>query len=279
MDIRISKESELLIYEQVASQILFLIGTGELQPGDLLPSVRGLATRLKIHRNTVSHAYRRLVEDKFLARRRGSRLAVRSLNEGPEPQAAQGLDDLIDGAIASAQAGGYTLQQLHRRIKERMEEQPPDRILAVSRDVGLRILLQQELRRGVGVRVESCSPSDLRANRDLATGALVTVTPGAMSEVRPLLPKRHPVVQIGFSDAVEHLAKIRKLQSRHGRLRARATFRPAEPSGHGMACPYPRIRNTRHDSTRPSGPRFTCNGVARPVPHHRHFAKAPWKFN
>ena len=57
MKIRISKESEVSIRQQLTGQISFLIVTGKLKPGEALPSVRELATRLKIHHNTVSQAY------------------------------------------------------------------------------------------------------------------------------------------------------------------------------------------------------------------------------
>ena len=57
MQIRISKQSEIPIREQIAEQIIFRIATDELKPGQALPSVRELARRLKIHHNTVSHVY------------------------------------------------------------------------------------------------------------------------------------------------------------------------------------------------------------------------------
>ena len=61
MDIRISKVSEVSLRLQIGRQIAFLIATGKLKPGEALPSVRGLADRLKIHHNTVSQAYQDLV--------------------------------------------------------------------------------------------------------------------------------------------------------------------------------------------------------------------------
>ena len=50
--------------------------TERLRDGELLPSVRELARRLKVHHNTVSEAYQDLVQRKWLERRRGSRLAL-----------------------------------------------------------------------------------------------------------------------------------------------------------------------------------------------------------
>ena len=84
MDIRISRESEVPVHEQLAAQIILSIGTGELKPGDPLPSVRALARRLKIHHNTVSQAYQDWVLQLLVVKRRGSRLVVRSHAEKEE---------------------------------------------------------------------------------------------------------------------------------------------------------------------------------------------------
>jgi len=40
--IRISKESDVPLRRQIATQIEFLIATGKLNPGEVLPSVRAL---------------------------------------------------------------------------------------------------------------------------------------------------------------------------------------------------------------------------------------------
>ena len=81
MDIRIDTSSDVPIRRQLTEQVIFLIATERLQHGDLLPSVRELARRLKVHHNTVSEAYQDLVRRKWLERRRGSRLFLLDLVE------------------------------------------------------------------------------------------------------------------------------------------------------------------------------------------------------
>ena len=85
LDIHIIKDSEVTIREQLVEQIIFLIATGKLQPGEALPSVRGLARPHKIHHNTISQAYQDLVDRDWLIRRRGSRMVVRSPGEREYP--------------------------------------------------------------------------------------------------------------------------------------------------------------------------------------------------
>jgi len=52
MHICIDKKSEVPVRQQLADQIIFSIATEKLKPGEALPSVRELARRLKLHRNT-----------------------------------------------------------------------------------------------------------------------------------------------------------------------------------------------------------------------------------
>lgn len=47
-------------YDQVKRQISAMVATGELQPGDKLPTVRRLADDLGLAPNTVARAYREL---------------------------------------------------------------------------------------------------------------------------------------------------------------------------------------------------------------------------
>src|SRR5438093_13658877 len=105
MDIKIDSSNDVPIRRQLTEQIIFLIAIERLRDGDLMPSVRELARRLKIHHNTVSEAYQDLVTRKWLERRRGSRLAVisREIPEGPST-----LDDLINRTIALARDNGYS---------------------------------------------------------------------------------------------------------------------------------------------------------------------------
>ena len=78
MDIRISKESDIPLRQQIAAQIEYQIAVGKLKPGDPLPSVRALARLLSIHHNTVSQAYQDLTFLQLLSRKRGSRLVVQT---------------------------------------------------------------------------------------------------------------------------------------------------------------------------------------------------------
>ena len=155
MDIRISKGTEVPVHEQVAAQLVFLIGTGALKPGASLPSARELARRLGIHRNTINRAYGDLVLNLLAEKRAGRRLVVRA--SVPESLAGtKDLDDLVDAAVVGARKRGYSLQQLIERLHERVVAAPPDHLLVLSDEAGMRMLLQNELRQRFKCRVEAC---------------------------------------------------------------------------------------------------------------------------
>jgi DNA-binding transcriptional regulator YhcF (GntR family) len=211
MNIRINTESDVPIRYQLAEQIVFLIVTDRLKAGQQLPSVRELARRLKIHHNTVSESYQDLVRRNWLQRRRGSRLVVNARESLTHPRQAQSLDDLINTTIRTARLMGYSMQSLRDRVRERLLSHPPDHILVIEQDPGLRELMREELRASLKWPVEACSREDLEANPGLAIGALAVTPQHAVNDVAVLFPKDRPVVAISFSSADEHLERIRNL--------------------------------------------------------------------
>ena len=69
--IKLDFRSEEPIYLQIARQVERLVAKGELKLGDQLPTVRELATELRINFNTVSRAYRVLDETRLISTQRG----------------------------------------------------------------------------------------------------------------------------------------------------------------------------------------------------------------
>lgn len=210
MDIRISRESDVPLRQQLAEQIVFQIATGKIHPGESLPSVRELARRLKIHHNTVSEAFQDLVRRNWIEGKRGRRVTVRAV-DGAEPSLRAGtLDDLINTTIRVAREKGYSLQALRERVRDRLLAQPPDHILVVETDEGLRRLLKEEIRAGINWPITTCSREELASNPGLSVGAQVVTAHYAIPDVNPLLPKDRLAVALEFGAADEHVEVLRK---------------------------------------------------------------------
>ncbi|MBI4482081.1 MAG: GntR family transcriptional regulator [Acidobacteria bacterium] len=63
MILRVNPSSGLPLYLQIQAQVKNAVAAGALKPGDALPSVRKLASDLRINPNTVARAYLDLERD------------------------------------------------------------------------------------------------------------------------------------------------------------------------------------------------------------------------
>ena len=54
--IQIRSRSDVPIHRQISDGVRMAVSTGRLQVGDELPSVRGMAVRLRVNPNTVARA-------------------------------------------------------------------------------------------------------------------------------------------------------------------------------------------------------------------------------
>ncbi len=127
------------------------------------------------------------------------------------------LDDLIDDTIRTALKRGYTLQEVRTRMRERLLITPPDHVLIVEDEPGMRQLLQQELSKMLpSLTVEAISPEKLAANQGSVIGALVVSLPGRVwslvSGNPPLLPSGHPLIAVEPSGVDAYIDRIRKLK-------------------------------------------------------------------
>ncbi|MBB6670205.1 GntR family transcriptional regulator [Cohnella nanjingensis] len=66
MWMEIDLQSEVPLYSQLVDQLIEGIASGQLKPGDPLPSVRSLAADLGINLHTVNKAYQILKQEGFL---------------------------------------------------------------------------------------------------------------------------------------------------------------------------------------------------------------------
>lgn len=72
MQIQISASDGVPIYQQIVSQVRYLMAAGRLRPGDELPPIRVLAEQLTVNPNTVARAYLELEHAGMVTKRHGS---------------------------------------------------------------------------------------------------------------------------------------------------------------------------------------------------------------
>jgi len=71
MQIELDLTSKIPIYVQIIDQVKHRIATGDLKSGDQLPTVRQLATDLRVNFNTIARAYRMLDEEGLISTQHG----------------------------------------------------------------------------------------------------------------------------------------------------------------------------------------------------------------
>jgi GntR family transcriptional regulator len=211
MRISLNKHNDVPLRQQIAEQIVFLITTGQLRPGQQLPSVRAFARRVKVHHNTVSEAYQDLVRRDWVTRQRGSRLTV-GANQGSSQQLPSTLDELINETIQRAKQLGYSVQTLTACVRKRLLAEPADHILVVEEESGLREVICREVQEKLKLPVLSCSLEDLYKQPELAAGAQVFAPNHIMKELRSRVPLVRPSVSIHFCGVDDHLQLIRRLK-------------------------------------------------------------------
>src|SRR5947199_7528804 len=101
MKVFINRDSPVPIHDQLVAQVGQLVACGALAPGERLPSIRGLASRLGIHHLTVLGAYRALAERGVLVIREGSGVRVAEFSERA-PQAEVALAAMAAYFVAQA---------------------------------------------------------------------------------------------------------------------------------------------------------------------------------
>ena len=71
MVISVDLRSHVPTYVQIVERVGHLVATGVMKPGDQLPTVRQLATDLRVNFNTVARAYRLLDEAGVISTQQG----------------------------------------------------------------------------------------------------------------------------------------------------------------------------------------------------------------
>jgi GntR family transcriptional regulator len=116
MQIKIDFRSGEPIYVQIMEQIRQMVATGELKQGDQLPTVRQMATELRVNFNTVARAYRMLDEAGLISTQQGRGTYIwETPSEETNRQLRQkGLHELTLRYLEDAQRLGYSKDEVIR---------------------------------------------------------------------------------------------------------------------------------------------------------------------
>jgi DNA-binding transcriptional regulator YhcF (GntR family) len=109
MRLSIDPSSAEPLFDQIARSLRHAFQTGELRPGDRLPSARDLAIDLQVNLHTVLRAYALLRDEGMLEVRRGrGTVVVAHVPAAGNPR----LDRAIVNVVTEARRAGLTEEEL-----------------------------------------------------------------------------------------------------------------------------------------------------------------------
>ena len=120
-------KSGVPVYLQIVQQVKDAAASGNLRPGDALPSVRALAEELRINRNTAARAYTELEAEGVIETRQGAGCFLKANGTSPlrKTVRSERLATELDAVIVQA----HHLQISDAELKALLEDR-----LAALRD-------------------------------------------------------------------------------------------------------------------------------------------------
>jgi GntR family transcriptional regulator len=115
--------SGLPIYTQIVNQIQSQLVNKILKPGDQLPTVRALASELRVNFNTVARAYRILDEARIISTQQGRGTYI---TEIPPPEVSEklrrkSLEVLTQRFIAEALRLGFSGREISQMVRDSLK--------------------------------------------------------------------------------------------------------------------------------------------------------------
>jgi GntR family transcriptional regulator len=122
-DCRISTGSAVPIYRQLIDQIRLAVVRGRLEPGDQLPSVRGLAVRLVINPNTVARAYGELARDGVIEAQPGRGYFVAPKRQVyAKAERRRRLAPLVEALVSEAALLDFSADEVRAAVQEKLRD-------------------------------------------------------------------------------------------------------------------------------------------------------------
>ena len=111
------------LYRQIIDQIKYGVASGKLKAGEQLPTVRALATQLKVNLNTVAKAYRELEIAGILTTQQGIGSFI-SKNDVvlPSKEKKKKLKNICSEFLTIAHSYGFTKNDLIAELQKTKEK-------------------------------------------------------------------------------------------------------------------------------------------------------------
>ncbi|MBV9774429.1 MAG: GntR family transcriptional regulator [Gemmatimonadetes bacterium] len=121
MLLSVEPSSPIPIYAQIVSQVRAAVASGDVRAGDALPSVRQLATELRVNPNTVAQAYRELEREGITYVQRGQGTFIAEMDAGRKTAEREAAGEaliarMVDEAFRLGLTAAEVLEMVERRV-------------------------------------------------------------------------------------------------------------------------------------------------------------------
>jgi GntR family transcriptional regulator len=124
LDFVLDFRSGVPIYVQIVEQVQQFVASDNLKPGDQLPTVRQLASELRVNFNTIARAYRMLDEAGLISTQQGRGTYILDQTE-------EGFRDLYkkeslhvqtERFLAEVERQGFTTQEIRETLEQMLSD-------------------------------------------------------------------------------------------------------------------------------------------------------------
>lgn len=116
--LRVNDTSGVPVWIQIRNHMIFLIRSGQLRPGDTLPTVRELAIQLGVNYNTIHKVYQDLETDGLIISGRGKRSTIAEIDRDELNLPDSPVDVVIEELVRVVRETGISKADVLARIEE-----------------------------------------------------------------------------------------------------------------------------------------------------------------
>ena len=128
IEFHLDSRSGVPAYLQLVHQVRRAIRLGMLRPGDQLPTVKEVVTKLTLNPNTVLHAYRQLDLEGLVEGRQGVGTFVAADGAPLPPDEVRSLRSSLDRWVTRARAAGLDDESMAALLAESVRSQSASRV-------------------------------------------------------------------------------------------------------------------------------------------------------
>jgi GntR family transcriptional regulator len=121
IELRLDKKSFVPFYRQIVDMVLSGVASGNLLPGERLPTIRDLAVKLEVNPNTVVKAYSQLQFMGVLDMQQGTGAFIGAKSHEPVPDAEKlrMVEELCRDFIGRAQLQNITIDEVIQCLQDK----------------------------------------------------------------------------------------------------------------------------------------------------------------